>query len=133
MRRFPDWPQRLYAAIEQRRRLPHAWGSNDCALMAADLVRAMTGEDFGAPFRGRYSDADGARAILAALGHPDLASLADSFLPRLERPRRGDVLLLPSRNGDYLAIAHSSGAIGPGPTGVEIVSRIGLKACWGVG
>lgn len=56
MTRVEDWPERLAAFIEQRRKMPFAWGSNDCALFAADAVCAITGVDLGEPFRGRYDD-----------------------------------------------------------------------------
>jgi hypothetical protein len=133
MARFPDWPQRLSRAIEARRRLPHAWGSNDCALFAADLVAAQTGQDFGAPFRRRYSDREGADAILASLGHGDLADLVDSCLPRGEgRPQRGDVVLQPGPEGPFLTIAWGGGVVGPGPDGAALVARDAGAPFWRV-
>lgn len=133
MARFPDWPQRLSRAIEARRRLPHAWGSNDCALFAADLVAAQTGQDFGAPFRGRYSDREGADAILASLGHGDLADLVDSCLPRGEgRPQRGDVVLQPGPEGPFLTIAWGGGVVGPGASGVVLMPRAAETLFWKV-
>ena len=44
------------------------WGVDDCALWVADIVRAATGHDPAASFRGRYSDRDGANAALGPLG-----------------------------------------------------------------
>lgn len=124
MARYPDWPQRLSRAIDVRRPLPHAWGSHDCALFAADMVAAQTGQDFGAPFRGRYHDQAGAEAILAALGHDGLADLVDSCLPRGEgRPQRGDVVLQPREAGDFLSVAWGGGLVGPGPEGLVLVPR----------
>lgn len=41
--RLPDWPERLYAYIESRRRRPFAWGDNDCVTFAAGGVVAITG------------------------------------------------------------------------------------------
>lgn len=133
MKRFPDWPQRLSRAIEAKRAEPHAWGQNDCALCAADLVAAMTGHDFGAPFRGRYSDEAGAWAILDSLGHADLASLADSVLPRGEgRVARGDLVLQPHPEGAFLAIAWGGGVVGPGPHGLGKVTRAPDAIFWRV-
>lgn len=132
--RVPNWSQRLARAIEAKRRELHAWGSNDCALCAADLVCAQTGQDFGAPFRGRYSDEPGARALLSALGHDDLASLADSVLPRGEgRPQRGDVVLQPHPAGDFLAVVWGGGVVGPGPHGLGLVPRAPDAPFWRVG
>lgn len=124
MARYPDWPQRLSRAIDARRHLPHAWGSNDCALFAADMVAAQTGQDFGAPFRGRYDDREGAETILTALGHDGLADLVDSCLPRGEgRPQRGDVVLQPRTGGDFLTVVWGGGVVGPGSDGAVLLPR----------
>jgi hypothetical protein len=134
MRRYPNWPQRLNAAIETKRREPRVLGTNDCALCTADLVFAETGQDFGAPFRGRYHDEEGARTILAALGHDGLASLVDSCLPRgTGRPQRGDVVLQPHPNGDFLAVVWGGGIVGPGPDGLVLVKRDPAALFWKVG
>ena len=53
--RLPDWRPRLVAYLEEVRTRPFAYGAHDCALFAADAVRAMTGTDLAAEFRGRYA------------------------------------------------------------------------------
>src|SRR5579862_9262145 len=109
MKRFPDWPQRLWAAIEARKAVPYAWGTLDCALYAADLVEAQTGVDLAQEFRGRYADEESANAILRAQGWDGVAGLADHFLARKEgRPARGDVVLMKGTRGDFLAIVASA-------------------------
>lgn len=134
LKRYPNWPQRLSHAIAEKRVQDHAWGGNDCALCAADLVAAMTGHDFGAPFRGRYSDEAGAWAILDSLGHPDLASLATSVLPAGEgRIARGDVVLQPHPHGSFLGVAWGGGVVGPGPNGLGLVPRDPAAPFWRVG
>jgi hypothetical protein len=52
--RLPDWPEQLAAFIEARRDMPFDWAVNDCCVLAADAVLAMTGRDFLADYRGRY-------------------------------------------------------------------------------
>lgn len=134
MVRFPDWPQRLARAIEAKRRLPRVWGVNDCCLCAADLVAAQTGQDFGAPFRGRYDDEPGAWAILRTLGHDSLASLADSCLPRgVGRPKRGDIVLQPQFIGDALTVVWGGGVVGPGDRGLTLAPRAPDAPFWSVG
>ena len=50
--------------------------------LVAPAVQAMTGEDFAADYRGKYHDADGAKAALAARGFSSLSeALADIFAP----------------------------------------------------
>lgn len=134
MQRFPDWPQRLSRAVHLKRDALYAWGENDCALCAADLVAAQTGQDFGAPFRGRYSDEAGARRVLAALGHADLAELVATCLVEGEgRPRRGDVVLHPGPDGDFLTVAFGGGLVGPGPNGLAWLQSVPGARFWRVG
>jgi hypothetical protein len=90
------------------------WGQLDCALYGADLVLAMTGVDLARGFRGTYRDEAGARALMAAHGWTDMAALLDAFLPRIERPRRGDVTLLNDGQAIGVCLDHRH-AIGAGP------------------
>ncbi len=135
MKRHPDWPKRLYRAIEARAAAPHQWGVNDCCLYAADLVEAMTGEDLAAPFRGTYRSEADADAVMRAMGWASLADMMDAMLPRWpHRPRRGDVVLLPGQRGDYLAVVHSGGlAIAPDIQRPTLRDLGGLIAAWRVG
>lgn len=91
--RRPGWRSRLAETIEARRRLPHAWGRNDCALFAADCIAAMTGTDPAASMRGRYRSASGAARMLKEGGHADLRALAASLLEEIApaHARAGDV------------------------------------------
>lgn len=98
--RLPQWRARLEAAIAVIR--PFRWGESDCCLMAADLIRAMTGCDLAAAVRGKYHCAREALSILGAqgvagiatehLGQPILATLArdgDVCLVHMPRPMLG--------------------------------------------
>lgn len=134
LQRFPDWPQRLYRAIEARRETPYQWGQNDCALFASDMIWAVTGQDFGKPFRGAYADEAGAKAMLAAHGWADLAAMAGALLPRREeRPRRGDVVLHAGKEGSFLGIVWQGGAVGPGLRRAIVVPMTSVLGCWSVG
>jgi hypothetical protein len=133
MERYPDWPQRLAAAIAGKRSIPHTWGENDCALCAADLVLAQTGQDFAAGFRGLYRDEDGANAVLAELGIERLDGLVDALLPRREgRPQRGDVSLIAGERGAFLATHWSGALVAPGPDGLLIWRPSNILVSWGV-
>lgn len=132
MRRFPDWPTRLWRAVQDRKDRPHAWGSNDCALYVADLIAAMTGEDLGKFFRGHYSDQAGATEILQAHGFKTLADLADACLPRCTKPHRGDVVLLPGAAGEYLAVSMGRDAIAADVRRPRLRPMTGMIAAWRV-
>jgi hypothetical protein len=62
--------------IAARRRVPFAWGSNDCCLFAADWVAIVLGRDVVPDLRGQYdSDIGAARLARARFGpqkQPDL-------------------------------------------------------------
>ncbi len=134
MRRHHDWPQRLQAALEARGDTPYAWGTNDCAIFAADMVLAITGHDLAAPFRGRYRTKQGSRRILTTLGWTDVEAMADAMLPRrLDRPRRGDVVLYDGAFGPFLGVVWNGGVVGPGPDRPTLWPPSGILACWSVG
>ncbi|MGP1665298.1 MAG: DUF6950 family protein [Rhodanobacter sp.] len=44
--RKPDWANRLRETVAANRRVPFAYGQNDCALFAARCVDAITGSDW---------------------------------------------------------------------------------------
>ncbi len=95
---------RLVEAIQGAARRGFAWGENDCALFAADCVKAQTGHDFGAPFRGKYGSPLGAlRAVRRIGGAPDLAALATKHLGP---PKSG-----PAATGDVVAARNTDGAL----------------------
>lgn len=132
--RHTDWPQRLSLALYERRERRYAWGTNDCAIFAADMILAETGIDLAAPFRGRYKTQAGSRRILKALGWADVEAMADALLPRRhDRPRRGDVVLYDGALGPFLGIVWSGGVIGPGPERPIYWPPSGILACWSVG
>lgn len=83
----------LFEEIDRQRRTPFVWGETDCALFAADCVRAMTGDDPAKRFRGKYTSAEGAVKAIRKAGAADLgelaAGMADEIAPALAQV--GDV------------------------------------------
>lgn len=109
--RFPDWPARLTAAIRERRSAAGAWGAGDCALFTCDCVKAMTGVDLAAEFRGTYRCAFGAARRLRAVAGGGLEDLAEQTARRLGIPEiappfagAGDVVLADLPDGPALGI-----------------------------
>lgn len=97
-RRLGLWENRLAALIAEAQRKPFRWGSHDCALLAADAVKALIGEDPAAGLRGAYTTEEEAAAILAPFG--GLKGLAKAFCEGWEfesvsplLAQRGDVVL----------------------------------------
>lgn len=76
--RLPDWEQRLADYIAGLEGQPFAWGKLDCALFFAGAVKAMTGVDPAAEFRGKYTTAPGSVRALKRYGAGDLESTLDA-------------------------------------------------------
>ena len=127
LRRFEDWPRRLDAAIEAARERPFCWGENDCALFAADVVVALTGEDLAAYGRGQYDSAETARRMINAGG--GLAVIATKALGEpipVAQARRGDVVLRCGDHGPSLGICLGARCAF---TGIEGLVFLNLKEC----
>lgn len=83
MKRRTLWRTALAEYIRQVSRKPFAWGSHDCALFAAGAVAAMTGEDFGSPYRGKYKTLRGGLGMLRRKGFKDHSELAASLFEEI--------------------------------------------------
>jgi hypothetical protein len=127
--RRADWTARLNAAIAAAEHEPFGWGVHDCALFAADVVCAMTGFDYAAPYRGKYHSAPGAARILARNG--GLAGILDTLFDEVSpaKAQRGDVVLWESETGPALGVVTGFTAAAAGPTGrVAVPMRLWLRA-----
>lgn len=132
--RLHDWQVRLEALMLERLAASFAWGSHDCALFAADAVRAITGVDLAADWRGSYTDARGAFRILEPLG--GLRGVATAALREpvpVLMARAGDVGLVTQDDRDMLAVCGGTHWHVPGEAGlVALPLHMGVCA-WRVG
>lgn len=118
--RLPDWEQRLVGYLTSVRDKPFRYGEHDCILHACAAAAAMTGEDKAANFRGRYSDREGAAAILRERGKGTLIRTLNANFPR--RPAAM------ARRGDIVWFAGSAG-VGMGSVGLFVgEERLANKA-----
>lgn len=112
--RHEDWDVRLSAFVDGA--LPHAWGTNDCAMFAAGAVLAMTGVDPAAEWRGSYATEDDAAALMDRLGGLDAVCLLKFGEPVPPLcARRGDLLLGFEREVGEHYLAVCVGAVGVSP------------------
>ncbi len=81
LRRLPDWRARLLTYVANAAQTPFEEGKHDCALFFAGAVDAMTGVDFAAPWRGRYTTTRGGLRVLRRDGFADHVALAAYHLP----------------------------------------------------
>jgi hypothetical protein len=101
-RRFSDWRSRLIQYLAAASRKPFREGQHDCALFLAGAVEAMTGVDYAAPYRGRYTTLRGGMRILRKDGFADHIVLARAHLH--EKP----ISFAAEGDGAYL---HAEGSV----------------------
>lgn len=132
MKRREDWPVRLGEFIESRRSMPFRYGENDCCLFAADAVKAMTGDDLAAAWRGKYRSArEALKFVRDAGGLPKLVSTVLSETVAVALAQRGDVLLVPRGDREQaLAICAGEHFVWPGPEGIELGHTLASQAAW---
>ncbi len=107
--RIEGWEGALLRFVEGCRSAPFSWGRFDCCLFAADALRAITGVDAFAPFRGRYRSGGGALRVMRRAGYDDLLGAASAVLGGLGL---NEVAPLSARRGDIVAIALADGNAG---------------------
>ncbi|MDA3888699.1 MAG: hypothetical protein PF443_07845 [Allgaiera sp.] len=106
MKRFTDWQSRLISYLHDVLRRPFQEGMHDCALFAAGAVEAMTGEDYAAPYRGRYTTTLGGLRILRKDGYDDHVALAAAHLAEVPGAfaQPGDLAVIPTDDGPSLGV-----------------------------
>jgi hypothetical protein len=140
MIRSQDWQLALAAELEAAETMAFQWGSHDCCLFACDVIRAMTGVDLGADFRGKYDDAAGAAEVIAeATGGKGLDVLIAQICAANDMPEiapafawRGDVCLFDTDLGPAVGIIAGSEAAYLSPDGLVMVPVEKLRTAWRV-
>lgn len=122
--RRPDWRHRLVAYTAEVTRASFHPGRHDCALFAAGAVEALTGADYAAPYRGRYTTERGGIRILRRDGYRDHIALAAAHLRKRaegERARAGDLAVIPSDAGPALGVVQGAAIYVLSPAGLALV------------
>jgi hypothetical protein len=129
LKRQKFWETRgFHKFLLSRAQAPFAWGTNDCALFAADGIQAITGVDIASDFRGKYTDEASAFALIktvcsgatvadAAVYCAGKHNFAEWKYPLMAR--RGDLVVFTAPTGALVAgLVHLSGrhivAVGEG-------------------
>ena len=92
--RKDNWIDEMNHAIELHNK-PFVEGTNDCCLMCADVVLAMTGCDYMTDFRGKYKTIREGAAVLRRLGHGGIYGCLTSYFGQskpISFARRGDLV-----------------------------------------
>jgi len=114
---------------------PFQWGTFDCCLFAANAVREMTGKDFAAPFRDKYTTEKGAAKALIKYGQGDIKSTLNAIFgplkPRL-KAGRGDLVLVETDTGDALGVVASGKIWVATFDGLATIPLERALGCWSV-
>ena len=134
LKRLSDWEDRLAGLIALRIDQPFAWGANDCALFAADCIKAMTGVDPAVSVRGQWSSQGEAVRVIAKQGGLGqfVSRLGLAEVPPLFA-QRGDLVLHRRDGSDALAICLGSNLAGPSESGLLFFGLESGGRAWRVG
>lgn len=131
MNRRHDWPEQLAQFIDERRHAPFAWGTNDCALFAADAIERMTGVDLAKHLRG-YKTERGALGKIRKVG--GLRNFAQDLTDKHPgMAQRGDVVLANMEGRETFGVVVGGGVYAaPGPDGLVFRPMSEAVAAFGV-
>ena len=132
--RIQGWPERLATLIERHAHTPFGWGTFDCCLFAADAVEKITGEDYGASYRGTYRTQKGAYRALSARGIDSVDTIPDEYFARIPvlMARRGDLCAVTTTEGMALGICCGISVACAGEHGVEMLPLSAAVTAWRV-
>lgn len=132
MVRQKNWPLLLSAFLREKRKADFVWGENDCLLLAADGVLAITGSDPAAQWRRKYASKEEAVELLKA--HGGVRGIITEGLgiePHHEimKAMRGDVAMINTPEGHAAGIVDDSGQFIAAPNyGGKGLVRVPLAA-----
>ena len=133
--RKKDWSEKLVSYLLDNLDTPFQWGTFDCCLFAANAVREMTGKDFAAPFRDKYTTEKGAAKALIKYGQGDIKSTVNAIFgplkPRL-KAGRGDLVLVETDTGDALGVVASGKIWVATFDGLATIPLERALGCWSV-
>lgn len=134
MRRHPDWRGRLVAYLGACAGRPFEWGRHDCALFAAGCIEAMTGEDHGGAFRGRYRSFKGGLKALRKAGHADHVAMVASLLDEVPvaYAQAGDLAMIETPEGAALGVVQGHRIYVLRPEGLASVDLLRAARAWRV-
>lgn len=94
----------FHDAVKAKMTAPFVWGTNDCALMVADIYLAVTGEDLAEGIRGTYDDEYHAMRTIVELGGWDNILTQRGFvqLSNFNFLQRGDVVISDNALGIWI-------------------------------
>jgi hypothetical protein len=145
------WQTRhFHAFLLDRADKPFQWGVNDCALLVADAIEAITGTDIAADFRGKYTTQLGAlRTISKVTGGTTVADavaycankhgLVEHTYPLMAKC--GDLVVIDNAGTLIAGVVHLNGihAVSVSETGLvrlpiaDLTGKSNIVRAWSLG
>ena len=145
LKRTHHWATREYHQfLLDNRSTPFAWGTHDCSMFVANAVKAFTGTDLAADFRGTYNDhASALSAIRKITGGQSIADAAawvakKHGLTEWTHPlqaQRGDLVVVKNTDGNLIAgLIHLNGrhVVSVGEKGIVRLPLSSIQRAWKV-
>lgn len=132
--RLRDWRPRLTAYLVEITPVAFRMGSQDCALFASGAVRAMTGHDPAAAFRGTYTDLKTGLERLKAAGFKSHIQIVDALFDRVPAAfaQVGDLALIEVPEGYALGLVAGDTLVCLTPAGLGHLPRSAAVTTWWV-
>lgn len=128
----PQWQRDFDALVAERMRTPFCWGQHDCCLWAADAVRAQTGVDHAAEYRGTYfTELQGARVLRDLGGLAELGGRAGPERAPLTA-QTGDIGLVFDGSRELLGVCVGGHWLVPGTYGLAALPLGSARRAWSV-
>jgi hypothetical protein len=130
--RVANWPLVLNQKVNEWRLRPFAWGTSDCCQWVAEVVTAITGEDYRDLFPA-YETQEDAEQILAQSG--GIAGILASALgePKpVAWAKRGDIVMADFGLGATAAVCLGLYCWAPGEKGLVCQPTRTATAAWEV-
>ncbi len=134
-----DSQVRIRDVIQNLRVKSFVWGTRDCMLFIADIVKAMTGHDVAHSIRGTYSSEKTAKErVLARFDATDYLELTKKIFKqyrgvRQEKPNKTPLVCIVDIEGAYYGGLYFEGkALIFQPRGFLSVSKDKIVCAWGV-
>lgn len=122
---------------------PFAWGTNDCALFAANAIQSFTDVDIAADFRGKYTTELGAMKAIVQIGGGETVADAAAYcankhgLVEHKYPlmaKRGDLVVVDNGGTLIAGVVHLNGrhVVSIGENGLVRLPITQIKKSWSV-
>lgn len=126
LKRKRNWYSKLAKYLNSVQRKKFVYGDFDCSVgLCAGAVETITGVDLAAEFRGKYTDADGAKAAITSSGFETLGDLVASMLPEITRKQShtGDIAEVKTIVGEAIGVVFGEVIYVMSKTGTGIVKK----------